>query len=154
MPKAKGESFANWRDECFGEIKKTRDLDQCFKELIKNNQVLLVRSISNCCSSPPTTQVYRNLKKSYEKNWSLVTNNPNLARIFTNAHIVAHRKDKSLKGRQCTSYWCYVIGTGPPSPRSKLSFLSFCDQNPWKDIKSSIVFLEFVSMDDLTFRQK
>ena len=47
LPKAKGESFANWRDECFGEIKKTRDLDQCFKELIKNNQVLLVRSISN-----------------------------------------------------------------------------------------------------------
>ena len=45
--KAKGESFANWRDECFGEIKKTRNLDQCFKELIKNNQVLLVRSISN-----------------------------------------------------------------------------------------------------------
>ena len=110
-----------------------------------------MRSISNWCSSPPTTQVYGNLKKSYEKNWSLITNNPNLARIFTNAHIVAHRKDKSLKGWQCTSYWCYVIGTGPPSPRSKLSFLSFCDQNPWKDIKSSIVFLEFVSMDDLTW---
>ena len=56
--------------------------------------------------------------------------------------------------RQCTSYWYYVIGTSPRSTRSKLRFLSFCDQNPWKDVKSSIVFFEFVSMDDLTFRQK
>ena len=51
-------------------------------------------------------------------------------------------------------YWYYVIGTSPRSARSKLRFLSFCDQNPWKDVKSSIVFLKFVSMDDLTFRQK
>ena len=45
---------------------------------------------------------------------------------------------------QCTSYWYYVIGTSPRSARSKLRFLSFCDQNPWKDVKSLIVFLEFV----------
>ena len=31
------------------------------------------------------------------KNWSLVTNNLNLARICQNAPIVAYRKDKSLK---------------------------------------------------------
>ena len=35
----------------------------------------------------------------------------------------------------------YVIGTSPRSARSK-------------DVKSSIAFLAFVSMDDLTFRQK
>ena len=57
--------------------------------------------------------------------------------------------------RRCTSYWYYVIGTSPRSARSKLRFLSFCDQNPWKDVKSSIVFFfKFVSIDDLTFRQK
>ena len=52
------------------------------------------------------------------------------------------------------SDWYYVIGTSPRSARSKLRFLSFCDQNPWKDVKSSIVFFEFVSIDDSTFRQK
>ena len=56
--------------------------------------------------------------------------------------------------RRCTSYWYHVIGTSPRSARSKLRFLSFCDQNPWKDVKSSIVFFELVSMDELTFRQK
>ena len=56
--------------------------------------------------------------------------------------------------RRCTSDWYYVIGTSPRSARSKLRFLSFCDQNPWKDVKSSIVFFEFVSIDDLTFRRK
>ena len=34
----------------------------------------------------------------------------------------------------------YVIGNSPRSARSKLRFLSFCDQNPWKDVKSLIVF--------------
>ena len=33
------------------------------------------------------------------KNWSLNTNNPNLARIFPIAPIVAYRKDKSLSQR-------------------------------------------------------
>ena len=56
--------------------------------------------------------------------------------------------------RRRTSDWYYVIGTSPRSARSKLRFLSFSDQNPWKDVKSSIVFFEFVSIDDLTFRQK
>ena len=37
MPKAKDESYAKWRDKWLGEIKKTRDLDQSFKELIKND---------------------------------------------------------------------------------------------------------------------
>ena len=31
------------------------------------------------------------------KNWSLITNNRNLGRIFPNAPIVAYKKDKSLK---------------------------------------------------------
>ena len=35
----KDESYAKWRDEWLGEIKKTRDLDQSFKELIKNDQI-------------------------------------------------------------------------------------------------------------------
>lgn len=35
MPKAKDETHAKWRDEWLGEIKKTRDLNQSFKELIK-----------------------------------------------------------------------------------------------------------------------
>ena len=48
----------------------------------------------------------------------------------------------------------YVIGTSPRFARSKLRSLPFCDQTPWKDTKSSIVFFEFVSMDDLTFRKK
>ena len=39
LPKAKDESNAKWRDEWLGEIKKTRDLDQSFKELIKNDQI-------------------------------------------------------------------------------------------------------------------
>ena len=42
--------------------------------------------------------------------------------------------------RQCTSQWYYVIGTSPRSARSKLRFLSFCDQYPWKDVKSLTVF--------------
>ena len=64
-------------------------------------------------------------------------------------------KQKEVVCRQCTSYWYYVIGTSPRIARSKLRFLSFCDQNPWKDAKSLIVFFfEFVSMDDLTFRPK
>ena len=37
------------------------------------------------------------LKESLMKNWSLISNNPNLARIFPNAPIVAYKKDKSLK---------------------------------------------------------
>ena len=37
------------------------------------------------------------LKEILMKNWSLITNNPNLARIFPNAPIVAYKKDKSLK---------------------------------------------------------
>ena len=37
------------------------------------------------------------LKEILMKNWSLITNNPNLARIFPNDHIVAYKKDKSLK---------------------------------------------------------
>ena len=39
LPKAKDESYAKWRDEWLGEIKKTRDVDQSFKELIKNDRV-------------------------------------------------------------------------------------------------------------------
>ena len=39
LPKAKDESYAKCRDEWLGEIKKTRDLDQSFKELIKNDRV-------------------------------------------------------------------------------------------------------------------
>ena len=31
------------------------------------------------------------------KNWSLIADNPNLARIFLNAPIVAYMKDKSVK---------------------------------------------------------
>ena len=45
LPKAKDESYAKWRDEWLGEIKKTRDLDQSFKELIKMIEFSLVRSI-------------------------------------------------------------------------------------------------------------
>ena len=37
------------------------------------------------------------LKEILMKNWSLITSNPNLARIFPNAPIVAYKKDKSLK---------------------------------------------------------
>ena len=37
------------------------------------------------------------LKEILMKNWSLITNNPNLARIFPNAPTVAYKKDKSLK---------------------------------------------------------
>ena len=37
------------------------------------------------------------LKEILTKNWSLITNNPNLARIFPSAPIVAYKKDKSLK---------------------------------------------------------
>ena len=37
------------------------------------------------------------LKEILMKNWSLISNNPNLARIFPNAPIVAYKKDKSLK---------------------------------------------------------
>ena len=37
------------------------------------------------------------LKEILMKNWFLITNNPNLARIFPDAPIVAYRKDKSLK---------------------------------------------------------
>ena len=36
-------------------------------------------------------------KEILMKNWFLITNNPNLARIFPDAPIVAYRKDKSLK---------------------------------------------------------
>ena len=37
------------------------------------------------------------LKEVLMKNWSLITINPTLPRIFPNANIVAYRKDKSLK---------------------------------------------------------
>ena len=37
------------------------------------------------------------LEEILMKNWSLITNNPNLARLLPNAPIVAYRKDKSLK---------------------------------------------------------
>ena len=37
------------------------------------------------------------LKEILMKNWCLISNNPNLARIFPNAPIVAYKKDKSLK---------------------------------------------------------
>ncbi|XP_068692864.1 uncharacterized protein [Montipora foliosa] len=37
------------------------------------------------------------LKEILMKNWFLITNSPNLARIFPDAPIVAYRKDKSLK---------------------------------------------------------
>ena len=37
------------------------------------------------------------LKEILMKNWSLITNNPNLARIFPNTLIAAYKKNKSLK---------------------------------------------------------
>ena len=37
------------------------------------------------------------LEEILMKNWSLITNNPNLARSFLKAPIVVCRKDKSLK---------------------------------------------------------
>ena len=37
------------------------------------------------------------LKEILMRNWSLNTNNPNLAQVFPNAPIVAYKKDKSLK---------------------------------------------------------
>ena len=54
----------------------------------------------------------------------------------------------SILDLRILSQFSAIPGT---SARSKLRFLSFCDQNPWKDVRSSIVFLDFVSMDDLTF---
>ena len=56
--------------------------------------------------------------------------------------------------RRCTSYWYYVIGTSPRSARSKLRFLSFCDQNPWKDVKISIVFFRICIHGWLKFPSK
>ena len=56
--------------------------------------------------------------------------------------------------RRCTSDWYYVIGTSPRSARSKLRFLSFCDQNPWKDVKSSIVFFWICIHGWLNFSSK
>ena len=47
---------------------------------------------------------------------------------------------KEVVCKQCTSHWYYVIGTSPRSAWSKLRFLSFCDQHPWKDVKSLVVF--------------
>ena len=38
-----------------------------------------------------------NLKKILIKHWHLIAGNPNLAQIFKNPPMVAHRKDKSLK---------------------------------------------------------
>jgi len=37
LAKAKYESYPKWRDEWLGETKKTRDVDQSFKELITND---------------------------------------------------------------------------------------------------------------------
>ena len=37
------------------------------------------------------------LKEILMKNWSLITSNPNLARLLRNAPIVAYRKHKSVK---------------------------------------------------------
>ena len=56
--------------------------------------------------------------------------------------------------RWCTSYWYYIIGTSPPFARSKLRFLSFRDQNPWKDVKSSIVFFWICIHGWLNFSSK
>ena len=38
-----------------------------------------------------------NLKKILMKHWHFITNQPNLARIFSDPPIVSHRKEKSLK---------------------------------------------------------
>ena len=49
------------------------------------------------------------LKEILIENWSLITNNPNLARLLPNALFVAYRKDKSLK-------YLLVRAKIPPQP--------------------------------------